>query len=108
MYSHIEKHPSTADIYRNKLKDAGIITEEEVEEMKDNVWRTLNEKFEASKDYPSDQSDWLSSRWSGFFRPNQKSDVRETGVPRDELKLVGESLGHVPESVILVSQPMVC
>lgn len=103
MYSSIQKHPSTVELYRKKLIEAGLVSEEEVENMKDYVWRTLSEKFEASKDYPSDQSEWLSSRWSGFFSPQQRSIVRETGVPKEELSTVGDAIAHVPDSVKIVS-----
>lgn len=83
--------------------EAGLVSKEEVENMKDNIWRTLSEKFEASKDYPNDQSEWLSSRWSGFFSPQQRSTVRETGVAKEELSTVGKAIAHVPENVKIVS-----
>lgn len=41
------------------------------------------------QDYKPKASDWLSSYWKGFMSPDQMARIRNTGVPMDFLKEVG-------------------
>ena len=104
MYKVIDKHPSALKQYGQKLVDDGTVTQEELDSMIKAVNTNYSEAFEASKTYESKDTDWLSTRWKGFFRPNQVSKVRYTGVEPAELQTVAKGLTALPEDFQLHSQ----
>ena len=49
-------------------------------------------------------SDWLSSRWSGFLSPKQRSRIRETGCAVSKLRDIGIKMTTVPATVNIHKQ----
>jgi 2-oxoglutarate dehydrogenase E1 component len=98
MYEAIAAHPTTLEIYGEKLAGEGVIDKAEVEGAKAQ-WRAhLEEEFEIGSAYKPNKADWLDGAWSGLTTP-QVSDERRvgtTGVPLAALKEVGERLAAVP------------
>ena len=99
MYREIAKHPTTLQIYSEKLVADGVVTAEEVESARQG-WRDhLDQEFEVGQAYRPNKADWLDGAWSGLTTP-QASDERRvgrTGVATEVLKEVGESLSRVPD-----------
>lgn len=75
----IRNHPSSVEIYQNKLLELGVITKEGIEAIHNKVNSILNEEFINSKDYVTNRRDWLSAYWTGFKSPEQISRIRNTG-----------------------------
>src|SRR5579863_6137387 len=88
MYKAIAAHPTTLEIYSDKLVNEGVVTSGEVEQMKAD-WRSrLDAELEAAQSYRPNKADWLDGRWSGFKRAGEADDPRRghTGVEIAKLK----------------------
>lgn len=75
----IRSHPPALDIYMTRLIEEKHLSQEEVSSLQDNVFKILNEEFNASKDYVPSTRDWLAAYWAGFKGPEQLSRIRNTG-----------------------------
>ena len=98
MYKAIASHPTTLEIYGDKLVKEGVIQAGEIDGARAQ-WRAhLEEEFEIGSAYKPNKADWLDGAWSGLTTP-QASDERRvgaTGVPMPLLKEVGIRLATVP------------
>lgn len=104
LYKKIKDHPSTLQIYEKQLIESGDATKEELDEIKKQTLQMYEADLEASKTYSPKQSDWLSSKWSGFKSPKQLSRIRSTGVDIETLRRIGIAAGTVPENFKLHRQ----
>src|SRR5580704_1829659 len=66
MYKAIAAHPTTLEIYGNKLIGEGVVTAAEVEKMKADWRGHLDGELDAALGYRANKADWLDGRWSGF------------------------------------------
>jgi 2-oxoglutarate dehydrogenase E1 component len=99
MYKAIATHPSTLEIYGNKLVGEGVVTAGEVEKMKADWRGRLDVELEAALSYRANKADWLDGRWAGFKSGGDGDDPRRgrTGVDIRELKAIGEKITTLPE-----------
>ncbi|MEM7695729.1 MAG: 2-oxoglutarate dehydrogenase E1 component [Pseudomonadota bacterium] len=100
MYKIIRQHPSTLEIYGNRLVDEGVLSGEDVERRKAE-WRDhLEVEFEAGQSFLPNKADWLDGRWAAIKPGQEMDDPRrgKTGVEEAELKEIGEKLTAVPET----------
>ena len=104
LYREIGKHPSTLQIFENRLVEEGTLTQEECDEIKQFTLDSYETDFQASKTYERREEDWLSSRWKGFKGPKQQSRLRRTGVDKEVLRKIGIQAGSVPEDFKLHRQ----
>ncbi len=99
MYKAIASHPTTLDIYGDKLVGEGVVTSGEVEKMKAD-WRSrLDAELEAAQSYRANKADWLDGRWSGFKRAETDDEPRRghTGVAIETLKEIGQKITALPK-----------
>ncbi len=99
MYKAIAAHPTTLEIYANKLVSEGVVTAGEVEKIKAD-WRSrLDAELEAAQSYRANKADWLDGRWSGFKTAGDAEDPRrgKTGVEIGTLKEIGQKITALPE-----------
>jgi 2-oxoglutarate dehydrogenase complex dehydrogenase (E1) component-like enzyme len=75
----IKKHTNAHQKYVDKLLQEGIVTESEVREVHNRIQGILQEEFELAKEHRVSEQEWLSSVWSGFNSPAQRSRIRNTG-----------------------------
>src|ERR1700730_913471 len=82
MYKAIAAHPSTLEIYGNKLIGEGVVTAGEVDKMKADWRGRLDVELEAAQSYRANKADWLDGRWAGFKTGGEADDPRRghTGV----------------------------
>src|ERR1700687_1657974 len=59
MYKAIAAHPSTLEIYGNKLVGEGVVTAGEVDKMKADWRARLDVELEAAQSYRANKADWL-------------------------------------------------
>ena len=104
LYKEISKHPSTLEIFEKKLISDGTLTKDECDEIRSLTLKSYETDLEASKNFQKKESDWLSSKWSGFKSPKQLSRIRPTGVDVNLLKKVGSVAGSVPPNFQLHRQ----
>src|SRR5271165_5111300 len=98
MYKAIAKHPTTLEIYGDKLVGEGVVTAGEVEKMKAD-WRSrLDTELEAAQSYRANKADWLDGRWSGFKTAGDSEDPRrgKTGIDIAKLKQIGDRITAIP------------
>jgi 2-oxoglutarate dehydrogenase E1 component len=98
MYKAIAAHPTTLEIYSEKLVGEGVVSKAEVEKMKAD-WRShLDTELEAAQSYRPNKADWLDGRWSGFKAAGDADDPRrgKTGVEVATLKEIGQKITTLP------------
>lgn len=104
LYKKISLHATTLQIFEKRLVDEGTLTKEECDEIRKFTLDSYEKDFEASKTYVKKETDWLSSRWTGFKGPSQLSRIRPTGVSVELLRKIGVQAGTVPEDFKLHRQ----
>ena len=99
MYKKIKGHPSTREIYSNRLVSEGIITAEDVSAEVDAFANKLDKAFEDGKSIDVQEADWLDGEWKGFALPEDDDRRGKTGVSIKRLKTLGKAFTTVPEGV---------
>ncbi len=98
MYRNIRQHPTTLAIYTEKLIAEGLVSEEEIEQLKSQWRETLDAEFESGQSYKPNKADWLDGKWSGIKVATDEGPRRgQTGVEIDTLKQIGQKLTETPE-----------
>ncbi len=98
MYKAIANHPTTLEIYGDKLVNEGVVTSGEVEKMKADWRARLDTELEAAQGYRANKADWLDGRWTGFKTAGDSDDPRrgQTGVDMATLKELGQKITTLP------------
>ncbi|MGA9659565.1 MAG: thiamine pyrophosphate-dependent enzyme, partial [Asticcacaulis sp.] len=66
MYAKIKDHPSTRELYSQRLIEEGVITQSELDGFIAEFDAFLDEEFEAGKTYKATKADWLDGKWQGL------------------------------------------
>ncbi len=99
MYRKIKTHPSTLQIYAQKLMDEGLVTAGQVEDRKAQ-WRAhLDAEFETGQSYMPNKADWLDGAWSGLAAADSGDEKRvgKTGLDMDLLRDMGTKIAAIPD-----------
>lgn len=99
MYKKIRSHPTTLQIYGDKLVNEGLLSQEDVDGQKAS-WRAhLDEEFEIGNSFKPNKADWLDGAWSGLSKADSGDEKRvgETGYDIEKLRSIGKQLAHVPD-----------
>ncbi|XP_059351590.1 2-oxoglutarate dehydrogenase complex component E1-like isoform X3 [Daphnia carinata] len=97
MYSKIRKMKSVMDKYSAKLIDEGVVTKEEVEDVRNKYEKICEEAYvKAQKETQIRYKDWLDSPWSGFFEGKNPLKMSNTGVIEETLKHIGKRFSSAP------------
>ena len=100
MYRLIRSHPTTQQIYAEKLIAEGVVTQGEVDKMRSDWRQRLEAEFEAAQSYSANKADWLDGRWAGVKASREIADDErrgKTGVSLDRLRALGERITMAPE-----------
>jgi 2-oxoglutarate dehydrogenase E1 component len=98
MYKQIKKHPTTLQIYTDRLVKDGLIPAGEIEAMKAEFQARMSDEFETGKEYKPNKADWLDGRWS-HLETNQEDYQRgKTEISSDTFAAVGKALSTPPEN----------
>lgn len=97
MYKAIRSHPSILKVYTQKLIQEGLLKEEDILAIGRTVDRNLHDNFEKSTSYKPLKADWLGGLWEGFLPQVEKEVPVMTGVKKETLVEIGESLSKVPQ-----------
>jgi 2-oxoglutarate dehydrogenase E1 component len=97
MYKAIKDHPTTLQIYGQKLVAEGTLAQGEVEQMSAAFVEKLDSELTASKTHRPDRADWLDGRWSGLSMAPKGDRRGDTAVPLDIVHEVGRALTRVPQ-----------
>jgi 2-oxoglutarate dehydrogenase E1 component len=99
MYRKIRSHPTTAQIYGDKLVGEGLLSRNEVDGMRD-AWRQhLESEYETGQSYKPNKADWLDGQWSGLKTADHEDEQRrgKTGIELKTLKEIGGKLTSLPK-----------
>ncbi len=99
MYKKIAQHPSTLEIYSQRLIADGVITQGEIDKAKADWRARLDAEYEAGTSYKPNKADWLDGKWAGFKHAVDEDDPRRgvTGVEIATLKDIGRRITEVPD-----------
>jgi len=101
MYKRIRAHKTTLEIYAGKLIAEGVVTQGEVDKMKDDWRQRLEAEYDAGQAFKPNKADWLDGRWAGLKAAREQDDEahRRTGVPIARLEEIGRRITTVPETL---------
>ncbi|XP_075233720.1 oxoglutarate dehydrogenase Nc73EF isoform X8 [Lycorma delicatula] len=97
MYTIIKKTKPGLEKYADQLINEGVVTAEEVKDVKDKYDKICEEAYtNARKETHIKYKDWLDSPWSGFFEGKDPLKVSPTGVKEDTLIHIGKRFSSPP------------
>ena len=97
MYKKIKEQKSTLEIYSEKLVTEKVLSNEEFLKEKKDFQNKLDEEFEASKNYISNELDWFTGVWSKFTTETGHDRRGVTGVEIDKIRTIGKKLTTIPD-----------
>ncbi len=97
MYRTIARHPTTRQLYAQRLVAEGVIPEGEAEAMAARFVARLESEFEAAKSYRPNKADWLEGAWAGLGEAPDDDRRGDTGVDSELLQQLGRGLVTAPE-----------
>ncbi|HUF75836.1 MAG TPA: 2-oxoglutarate dehydrogenase E1 component [Longimicrobiales bacterium] len=91
LYAAIDEHPTVGDIYASRLVEQGVVTEEQVEAMRESLQQVLRDAQDDVREYePVDDG-----------KPSDERDApagpEQTGVPLDVLEKINDATVALPE-----------
>ncbi len=102
MYRKIAQHPTTRQLYTEKLIADGALTPRQAEALIDEFNQRLEGDLGASKSYRPNKADWLEGAWAGFEQAGQEGARRgQTAAPLKLLNEVGRAIFAAPDGVRL-------
>ncbi|XP_018575609.1 2-oxoglutarate dehydrogenase, mitochondrial isoform X3 [Anoplophora glabripennis] len=97
MYRKIKAIKPLLQSYSEQLIKEGIVSEEEVKDVKDKYDKICEEAFErARQETHIKYKDWIDSPWSGFFEGKDPLKVNPTGVNEETLVHIGKRFSSPP------------
>jgi 2-oxoglutarate dehydrogenase E1 component len=97
MYRTIARHPTTRQLYANRLVADGVLGEPEVEAIASGFVQKLETQFAAAESYRPNKADWLEGAWAGLETAPDDERRGDTAVSLDFLREAGRGLVTVPE-----------
>ena len=97
MYKKIKQQASTLSLYSRKLINENVLTLEDYNSQKNNYDKYLEQEFESSKNYISNEQDWFTGVWSKFTTEVGSDRRGVTGVDEKKLKELGNKLTFIPK-----------
>ena len=101
MYKKIAAHPTTFQIYSQKLVHEGLLTQEELDRQIADFSHQLDQAYEAAANYKANKADWFDGQWSGLSVATGDARRGNTGVNPERLQDVGAGLVRVPDNFLL-------
>ncbi len=100
MYRAIKTHPTTREIYAERLIEGGVLDKADADALVARWQERFEVALETSKDYKPDKADWLEGAWSGLEpMPGYDAPRGCTGVASEVLHEVGAALTTVPDGL---------
>lgn len=97
MYKKIRQRKPIVDLYSEKLINEGVVTSEEVDQIKKNYENICEQEFEKAKTHVRmHYLDWLDSPWTGFFQGKDPYESKSTGIDDQLLQHIGEVMSSPP------------
>ena len=98
MYKKIKGQKTTLSLYSERLVKDGLVPEGEIEDLKADFQKRMNDEFEAGKEYRPNKADWLDGKWSHLDKRGKKYQRGKTAIAPETLADVGKSLSTAPDN----------
>ncbi|MGI9450722.1 MAG: 2-oxoglutarate dehydrogenase E1 component [Geminicoccaceae bacterium] len=98
MYRRIAQHPTTRQVYGQRLVAENVIDDDDVETIYKAFQNQLNADFEASAGYKMNSADWLEGAWKGLSRAPSEYERGTTAVSDENLRDIGRTITAIPET----------
>jgi 2-oxoglutarate dehydrogenase E1 component len=96
MYRKIAAHPTTRQIYADKLLREGVVQPGEPEAMVKDFETKLEQAYEAAPSFKPNKADWLEGKWAGLGLAHGEERRGDTSAELSFLKEVGLKLTETP------------
>ncbi|XP_068630542.1 2-oxoglutarate dehydrogenase complex component E1 isoform X2 [Battus philenor] len=97
MYQKIRKTKPVLEKYADQLISEGVVTAEEVKDVKDKYEKICEDAYnQAKQETHIKYKDWLDSPWSGFFEGKDPLKMSPTGVVEETLVHIGKRFSSPP------------
>ncbi len=96
MYKKIKNQPTTLNIYEKQLLEEKILSQQEIDKIKINFKKFLDEELESSKSYKPNKADWLDGTWAGFKTASFDARRGKTSSTEDEITIIGQQIHKLP------------
>lgn len=97
MYRKIKQTKPSLEKYSDKLIAEGVVTPEEVKDVKEKYERICEEAYLQAKHATQVKyKDWLDSPWSGFFEGKDPMLMNPTGIHEETLVHIGKRFSSPP------------
>ncbi|XP_045493690.1 2-oxoglutarate dehydrogenase, mitochondrial isoform X2 [Colias croceus] len=97
MYQKIRNTKPVLEIYADQLITEGVVTAEEVKDVKDKYEKICEDAYnQAKQETHIKYKDWLDSPWSGFFEGKDPLKMSPTGVVEETLVHIGKRFSSPP------------
>lgn len=96
MYRKIRSHPTTREIYAQRLIAEGVVSEAEAAGWVEDFSRRLDEEFEAAKTYQASRADWLDVNWQDLALRGGEERKSLTAAPAAKLRALGRRFTEIP------------
>jgi len=97
MYKKIKGQKTTLSLYAERLVKDGLVPEGEIEDLKADFQKKMNDEFEAGKEYRPNKADWLDGKWSHLDQRGEKYQRGKTAIEPETLAEVGKALTTAPD-----------
>jgi len=94
MYKKIDKQKPVMEKYSEVLKT--VVDEAKLKEMDRKIQEILDQEFKNGANYKPHKNEWFESVWKGFKKVEQTLRIKPTGAPMENLKVVGNAIGTIP------------
>ncbi len=96
MYNQISQHKSTRELYSEKLVREGVVTEQQLEEMRKVARERMESAANLAREYrPRQRTATMNNLWKGFTH-NPSDWASKTAVPRETLTKIAERATQLP------------
>ncbi len=97
MYKEIGQHPTSRQIYAEKLVSEGTISQEEADNAVADFQARMEQDFEAASGYKPNKADWLEGRWQGLETARGEARRGDTSVKLETLRHIAKVLTEAPQ-----------
>lgn len=106
MYKAIAKHPTTRQIYADRLVSEGVMSQKDADKMVTDFHSLLEKEFQAAKSFKPNKADWLEGKWKGLVQSSsdEEQEDHDTSVEMEDLERVGRALCREPDNFTLNSK----
>ncbi|KAI8435368.1 hypothetical protein MSG28_003687 [Choristoneura fumiferana] len=98
MYKKIKTMQTVDLMYKERLKQEGLVSEADIKGWEKEYTDTLNKHFELAKKITKlSIMDWIDTPWTGFFEATDPKKIQETGISQTTINTISNHFCKAPE-----------